>query len=373
MQTGHAADIAERPSLTLCKNSRRYNRTRNFRLYGHAESKKTQKFIFRSALRPNQISCDIKPAVLTRYFAPCLSTSSEFDMPEKIQPTPRRERIAIAGATGRVGSALTSLLASDPVDIVALTRRPDAAQPPNGVTIAAIDFDRPYTLQEALRGADRLFVSHGSSLRQVANEIALIDSAVAVGVRHIVKLSALGPATRLNPFAWHMQIEAHLAKQPVASTVLRPSAFADILKRAGGKITAGSWAGAAGEGRVNFIDTRDVADVARVALLEEFGPESQRAYHLTGPRTWTMQQVAEELSSLLGHPVVYNHRSPEEHRAALLADGLPPLVADLMVGLDQMFRESFYREITLTVEDLTGEAPRPLQKWLAENIALFRA
>ena len=33
-------------------------------------------------------------------------------MPEKIQPTPRRERIAIAGATGRVGSALTSLLAS---------------------------------------------------------------------------------------------------------------------------------------------------------------------------------------------------------------------------------------------------------------------
>jgi NAD(P)H dehydrogenase (quinone) len=87
-----------------------------------------------------------------------------------------KERIAIAGATGRVGSALTSLLASDPVDIVVLTRRPDAAQPANGVTIAAIDFYQPYTLQEALRGADRLFVSHGSSPRQVANEIALIDS-----------------------------------------------------------------------------------------------------------------------------------------------------------------------------------------------------
>src|SRR5215471_16868326 len=40
----------------LCKNSTRYNRTRNFGLYGHAESKKTQKFVFRSALRPNQIS-----------------------------------------------------------------------------------------------------------------------------------------------------------------------------------------------------------------------------------------------------------------------------------------------------------------------------
>ena len=43
-------------AFILCKNSRRYNRTRNFGLWGHAESKKTQKFVFRSALRPNQIS-----------------------------------------------------------------------------------------------------------------------------------------------------------------------------------------------------------------------------------------------------------------------------------------------------------------------------
>src|ERR1700693_5959306 len=100
-------------------------------------------------------------------------------MPEKIHPSARKPRIAIAGATGRVGSALTSLLASDQVDIIALTRRPDAAQLPRGVTIAAIDFDQPKTLAEALGSADRLFVSHGTSARQVANEIALIDGAVA--------------------------------------------------------------------------------------------------------------------------------------------------------------------------------------------------
>jgi NAD(P)H dehydrogenase (quinone) len=293
-------------------------------------------------------------------------------MAEKNQTPPRRPRIAIAGATGRVGSPLTSLLASDPVDIVALTRRPDAAQLPKGVAVAAIDFDQPKTLQEALGGADRLFVSHGTSPRQVADEIALIDSAVAAGVGHIVKLSAMGPATRLNPVAWHMQIEAHLAELPVASTVLRPSAFADILRRAGSQVAAGSWAGAAGEGRVNFIDTRDVAEVARVALMEEFGPQSQRAYHLTGPRTWTMQQVAEELSTLLGQPVVYSDRSPGEQRAALLAGGLAPLIADLLVGLDQMFRESALAETTSTVEDLTGRKPRSLRDWLTENIGVFR-
>ena len=294
-------------------------------------------------------------------------------MSKEIQPASHKPRIAIVGATGRVGSTLTSLLASDPVDITVLTRRPDAAQLPKGASIAAVDFDQPHTLQEALRGADRLFVSHGSSPQQVTNEIALIDAAVAAGVRQIVKLSALGPASRLNPFAWHMQIEAHLAQQPVASTVLRPSAYVDILKRAAGQIAAGSsWAGAAGEGRVNFIDTRDIADVARVALFEEFSSESQRAYHLTGPRDWTMREVAEHLSTLLGQPVAYNHRSPEEQRAALLADGLPPLVADLLVGLDQVFRESVLGETTSTVEALTGKPPRTLQQWLVENIEIFR-
>ena len=40
----------------MCKNSTRYNRTRNFGLCGDAEGKKTEKFVFRSALRANQIS-----------------------------------------------------------------------------------------------------------------------------------------------------------------------------------------------------------------------------------------------------------------------------------------------------------------------------
>src|SRR2546426_1439790 len=147
-------------------------------------------------------------------------------------------------------------------------------------------------------GIDRLFIAHGTSLEQVPNEIALINAAVASGVRHIVKLSALGPATRLLPLAWHMQIEAHLADQPIASTVLRPTSFSLVLKRLGPQIAAGSWAGSAGNGRVNFIDIRDVAEVARIALLEEIEPTSQRAYHLSGPRAWTMDRSEEHTSEL---------------------------------------------------------------------------
>ena len=273
-------------------------------------------------------------------------------------PLPRA-RFAIAGATGRVGATLANLLAADGVDVVALTRRPDEIRASAGVAVASVDFDRKETLQDALRGVDRFFLSHGTSPRQVENEIALIDAAVA-------------PAFVISyPFAWHMQIEAHLARQPVASTAIRPSAYADVLKLAGPEIAAGAWTGAAGGGRVNFIDTSDIAKVAQVALFEDVSPESQRAYHLTGPRAWTMHEVAEALSSLLGRQVIYNHCSPGERRSALLAGGKPPLVADLLVGLDQVFRESVLAETTLTVQELTGEPPRPLTAWLTENKSAF--
>ncbi|MCK1712180.1 MULTISPECIES: SDR family oxidoreductase [unclassified Bradyrhizobium] len=283
-----------------------------------------------------------------------------------------RPRIAVAGATGRVGSALLASLASEPLDLVALTRNPDAQRVPSGVSLAVVDFDVPSSLEDALRRADRLFLAHGTSPRQVDNEIAMIDAAVGAGVGYIVKLSAMGPPSRLHPMDWHMQIEAHLATLDIGYTVLRPSTFVDILARAGAQVADDSWGGAAGDGLVNLIDTRDVADVARAALLDDAHPTAQRAYHLTGPRAVSMAEIAEEISRLLGRTVTYQQRSAAEQREKLLASGLNEFVADLLVGLDRLFHDSALAETTSTVENLTGRAPRSVAGWLSENISKFQ-
>lgn len=284
-----------------------------------------------------------------------------------------KPRVAVAGATGRVGAALVGNLLHDPVDVLALTRDPDSKRLPAGVALARVDFDTPDTLREALRGTDRLFIAHGTSDRQVANEISLIDAAAAAGVRHIVKLSVMGPATRLHPFDWHMRIEAHLATHDVGYTILRASTFVDILARAAAPVAKGTWGGAAGDGRVNLIDTRDIAEAARVALLDDRHMDVQRAYHLTGPRAVSMPDVAEELSRLLGHAVAYRHRSPAEHRAVLIAAGASEMVADLLLGLDRLFHSSVLAETTSTFTDLTGRQPRPVATWLRDNIAAFQS
>ena len=285
----------------------------------------------------------------------------------------KNPRIAVAGATGRVGSALLSKLVEDGVDLVALTRSAVSSKLPAGVTTATVDFQEKATLAHALKGVDRLFLAHGTSDRQVANEIALIDAAVAAGISHIVKLSVMGPPTRLHPFDWHMQIEAHLAAQDVGYTVLRPSTFVDILRaRAGAPVASGTWGGVAGEGRVNLIDTRDIADVARIALLDSAQPQTQRAWHLTGPAAVSMPEIAATLSSLLGHTVTYAHRTEAEHREVLIASGASELVVGLQLGLDGIFRDSVLAETTNTVKEVTGQDPRSAARWLKDNLATFQ-
>lgn len=281
-------------------------------------------------------------------------------------------RIAISGATGRVGAALVASLIDDPVDVLALTRNPRSDRLPSTLATAEIDYDVPDSLAAALAGADRLFLAHGTSDRQVSNEIAMIDAAVKAGITHIVKLSALGPPTKLHPFDWHMKIEAHLAKCDVGYTVLRPSCFVDVLARAKEPVAHGTWGGTAGEGRVNLIDTRDVAAVARTALLDDRFIGVQRAYHLTGPRAVSMPEIAAKLSTLLERPIVYQHRSREAHRKALLASGVSEMVADLLLGLDSIFRENVLAETTNTVTELTGQKGRSPTDWLRENVAGFK-
>jgi uncharacterized protein YbjT (DUF2867 family) len=295
-----------------------------------------------------------------------------FKEPQMSHALNSRLKIAIAGATGRVGSSLVAALATEPVELVALTRSPDARSFPAGVIQTAVDFDVLLSLPAALEGVDRLFLAQGSSPHQVDNEIALIDAAIAAGVSHIVKLSALGTPLQLHPFDWHARIEDHLATRDVGYTLLRPTTFMNVLARAGRPVANGTWGGAAGEGKVNLIDVRDVADAAKTVLLEEASTDWQRAFHLTGPRAWSMPEIAAELSRLLGRQVGYRQRSFAEQKEILIASGLSEFAAGIAVGLDRAFYQSALREDTSTVELLTGHAPRTLTDWLTENLSLFQ-
>lgn len=280
-------------------------------------------------------------------------------------------RIAIAGATGRVGSILARNLIAQSISVRALTRDAGSTKLPTGAQAMRIDFTDPTTLTHALQGIDRLFIALGSSPEQPENEIALMDAAVESGVMHIVKVSAIGTPLKRHPFDWHMIIEEHLASLPVGYTVLRPSAFNDLLSRSARSVADGTWGGFLGEGKTNFIDTRDIADAAQAVILSDLPSLTQQVFHLTGPRAWTMNELAGVLTNLLGKNVHYQRRSKTEQEQLLVKAGINEFVRGLLLGLDQTMANSVLGETTSTIRDLTGKEPRALEVWLKENLASF--
>jgi hypothetical protein len=85
-----------------------------------------------------------------------------------------------------------------------------------------------------------------------------------------------------------------------------------------------------------------------------------------------MPEVADELSRLLGKTVIYQHRTPDEQREVLIGSGASDLVADLLLGIDRLVRESVLAETTATFADLTGKAPRSVGAWLSEHLSAFQ-
>jgi hypothetical protein len=87
--------------------------------------------------------------------------------------------------------------------------------------------------------------------------------------------------------------------------VLRPTWFLDNFTTGSfaSMIDSGELRLPAGTGRIPFIDTRDIAEVA-VAAMTADGPSG--ILELTGPEAIDHAQVAAALSTTLGHPISYN-------------------------------------------------------------------
>jgi uncharacterized protein YbjT (DUF2867 family) len=210
----------------------------------------------------------------------------------------------------------------------------------------------------------------------VRDEIALIDAAIRAEVPYLVNLSVggAGGTHPANVVRWHTEIDAYLASAGVASTVVRPTTFTDtMLKIASNFVRSGAWGGLGGAGRVALIDTRDVAEVFAVILTDDPQHHAGKIYDISGPAGATMDDVAGYLSAALGTHVEYHARTEAQQRTVLESTGLPALMVDVLVGVDDITRDNVYAVPSPTVYDLTGHAPRSVKDWVHEHVSLFGA
>jgi len=282
--------------------------------------------------------------------------------------------ILVTGATGHVGSDLVRLLAEAGTPARALIHSPHKAAPIQrlGLETALGDFEQPDTLDAAMAGCDQLFLLSPPSPRQPEQERSVIDAAKRAGVSHVVKQSVPGadPDSELAFARWHAQIEQYLAQSGLAHTLLRPNYFMqNFLMSAQPVADQGTLYGMTGEGRVSYIDTRDIAAVAAQVLAS---PEHQgTSYMLTGSEALTAAEVAERLSAAAGRKVGYVDVGPDGFRQALAGVGLPGWLADAVVAGNALLAAGRGAGVTGEVARLTGRPPRTFGQFAADHRAAF--
>ncbi|MFZ3494807.1 NmrA family NAD(P)-binding protein [Streptomyces sp. 5.8] len=289
------------------------------------------------------------------------------------------------GATGATGNALLHSLLALGAPVRALTRTPHIPIPgatsttgatgihPLPVEVQYADAADPRSLRTAFKGADQLFLAMANGPEQVALETRVIDIAAQAGIGHIVKISA--PAAEADsPVAvsrGHHAVEEHLRACGLTHTVLRPYAFMQNLLRLAPAVARGVILGTMGEAPCNYVDCRDIGDVAAAALTRP--GIAGGTYTLTGPEAVAYPELAARLTTLTGRPVRYVDLAPDELRDSLIRNAhMPDWLADHVTEIQQL-AVTRPENPTTTVTDLLGRPPRTLDAFLREHHAQFRS
>ena len=284
--------------------------------------------------------------------------------------------ILVTGSTGTVGSLLVKKLGAAGVRARALVRSLEKAVGIEklGLEAAVGDFGKPETLGPALEGIESVFLLSAPEERQAELQNNLVRAARDAGVRHIVKLSAIGVGGELDAITLgriHRETEEEIERSGVAYTHLRPNGFmqnsfifAETIK------SRGAFYAPFGDAKVSHVDARDVASVAFHALTED-GHEG-KAYEITGPEALSYHDMARELSSALGREVEYVEVPIEVARAGMVGGGMPEWTADALVELFNFYKDGRADRVRDTVREVTGRDPITFAQFAKDYAQAFQ-
>jgi uncharacterized protein YbjT (DUF2867 family) len=249
--------------------------------------------------------------------------------------------ILVTGATGQVGSAAMNALVEADANVRALVREPSQISAPEGVQVVRGSFDDDRTLAKALEGVDAMLLAGRDGPDSVSQNQRVLAHARHAGVRHIVKVSAIGasPASPIALMREHHEIDEEIRKGPADWTLLKPHLYMRNLLRVSDAVRReGRLAAPMGRNRFPLVDTRDVGAAAAV-VLDDPAAHTGKANALTGAVAHSYDEVATALATVAGHAVAYEPVTPEDYESRLLAAGIPEWRAfDLVARFNQFER-----------------------------------
>jgi uncharacterized protein YbjT (DUF2867 family) len=279
----------------------------------------------------------------------------------------------ITGATGNIGSLVVERLLARGERPRVLARDEGKARALFGdrVDVARADLADPATLRPAFAGVDAVFlVNEGAGL--AARDEAAAHTARGERVKRIVKLSSMDvrrdDASSVG--AWHAQGQDAIRATGMRHVFVQPAGFMSNALAWAPSIKGGGVVRAStGDGRIAMIHPHDIADVAVAALTDEAYDGASLA--ITGPEALSYAEMVGAIATAIGRPLTFAPISDGQARERLLEHGLPPPVADALVGLWRAVRQGRIATVTDTVERVLGRGPLAFPAWARENASAF--
>ncbi len=300
-------------------------------------------------------------------------------------------KIVITGASGQYGRMATDKLIAKgrASDLILITRTPAklADRTDQGCDVRYGDFDKPETLAEAVKGAEKMLLISGTRVgARIPQHKAAIDAAAANGVKHIIYTSFVNVAED-NPAIVavdHRETENLVKASGLAWTFLRDAHYADamILNAGPGFIASGVWLTSTDGGREAMVWREDCVDSA-VAVLTQDGHEN-KAYPITGPNSENFEEVAAMLSEVCGKEIKLVETDDDGMYAHFDALGIPrepvddqsvagiPWNSDDMVSFERSIREGCLDICTDDVAKLTGRKARSVRELIEANAEFLK-
>lgn len=281
-------------------------------------------------------------------------------------------KILVTGATGTFGGLVAQLLQQKGEHVRVMVR--DIAKFKfHGFEIAVGDFADSTCLDDALSGIERVFLASFDTGDFVNLQGNVIASAKRHGIRHIARISTM--FLEEPKFAHFMNVsiegERQLERSGIGFTHLRPSWVLQNFHPT--SATTPVWNDQirlpAGEGRVAFVDARDVSSVA-ATVLTEAGHEG-KIYELTGPVARTHGELATALSQATSRQIDYEDISVKEYTNSLAEAGWSLDSIDIMTMLFEHVRKGEAGVLTGDVKRVTGSDPMGIHEFARDHAHLF--
>ncbi len=275
-------------------------------------------------------------------------------------------KILITGTTGTVGSELYRNLSAGEVSFVGGVR--DIAKASEKLksekNLVRFDFTDPSSFEGATEGVDRVFLIGPPMVMELDQLFKpFLQFLKEKGINKIVYMGAMG-LDKVPSMPIHTNAIQLLSDMGFTYSVIRPTFFAQNFKNYEGDNIErfGIVYASGGDGKVSFIDARDIASSAAAVLTsdEKWGI----SVDITGSALYSYSDAADLLSNILGKKISSPNPTPEEYKNTLIQAGAPAFVGDYMNEVYGMIRAGYTNVVTNGVKELTGKDPIPFEESL---------